>query len=125
MQLQRTTVLGVFLAATVAAAAQAQSKRGEADVAAGHALAISACTGCHVVAPDQPFKPIWTGPPHPPDFKQIANKPNVTAAGLQHHLATLPAVPERPGMANRVLTDTQLRDVVAFIMSLRDKPAGQ
>jgi len=119
-------VCGVLLAATVAAAAaQAQSKRGEADPAAGHALAISACTGCHVVAPDQPFKPIWTGLPHPPDFKQIANRSDVNTAALQHHLATLPAVPRQPGMANRVLTDTQLRDVVAYIMLLRDKPAGQ
>lgn len=130
MRLQRKTslALGVLLAgaaAVAAAMAQAQSTRGNADPAAGRALALSSCTGCHIVAPDQPFKPIWTGPPHPPDFKEIANRPNLNTAALQHHLATLPAVPARPGMANRVLTDTQLRDVVAFIASLRDKPAGQ
>jgi hypothetical protein len=77
-----------------------------------------------IVAPDQPFKPVFTGPPQPPDFKDIANGPGVTAATLQRHLSSLPAVPRRPSMANPELTPKQLRDVTAFILSLRDKPAA-
>ena len=70
-----------------------------------------------------PAQPVFTGPPHPPDFKDIANAPNVTAATLQRHLSSLPAVPRRPSMANLELTSGQLRDVAAFILSLRDKLA--
>ena len=128
MKIEKFMVLVGMIAASVAASAFAHaqsSKPHEGDEAAGRKLALSACTGCHVVAPDQPFNPEWTGPPRPPDFKEIANRPNVTAASLQQHLATLPAVPQRPGMANPALSDAQLRDVVSFIISLRDKPPGQ
>jgi len=106
------------------AAAHGQAKPVGADVAAGRALALLACTGCHVVTPDQPFKPIYTETPRPPDFKAIANQPTVTAASLQHYLETLPTIPKDGGMANSDLTSEQLRDVAAFIISLRDKPAA-
>ena len=58
-------------------------------------LAMRVCTGCHVVTPDQPFKPVYAPPPYPPDFKEIANRSNVTAASLRHHLETLPATPKQ------------------------------
>jgi mono/diheme cytochrome c family protein len=130
MQQRVFFVLTVIIAAAAWAlavhmqAAHAQTKPAAGDPAAGRSLALRACTGCHIVAPDQPFKPVFTGPPHPPDFKDIANAPNVTAAALQRHLASLPAVPQRPGMANPVLTSAQLRDVSAFIVSLREKPVA-
>jgi len=87
-------------------------------------MALLACTGCHLVAPDQPFKPVYAPPPHPPDFKEIANRPNITAASLQHYLETLPAVPENSHMPNLSLSSQEIRDVAAFIVSLRDKPAA-
>jgi len=125
------TVKKFAVAGLVAAAAlwtslitNAQTKLPEADVAAGRALALLACTGCHVVAPDQPFKPIRVGTPRPPDFKEIANRTNTTAASLQQHLENLPAVPEDSHMPNQVLSTQELRNVVAFIISLRDKPAA-
>jgi len=99
--------------------ANAQTK--PADAEAGRNLALRACTGCHVVAPDQPFKPIYAGPPYPPNFKDIANRSNLTAAALQHHLETLPAVPQNSRMPNQVLSGQELHNVVAFILSLRDK----
>lgn len=114
----------VFIAvsAVVAApAANAQARSPEADAAAGRALALQACTGCHVVLPDQPFKPVYHGLPRPPDFKEIANRPNITAVSLEHHIEALPQVPQQPGMANPNLSSRQLWDVVAFIMTLRDK----
>jgi hypothetical protein len=81
-------------------------------------------TGCHVVEPDQTFKPIYTGPPRPPDFKEIANRSNIAGASLRHHLETLPAVPKNLRMANPLLSSQELQDVVAFIITLRDKPAA-
>jgi mono/diheme cytochrome c family protein len=124
MQPRELLVLALVAVALVqpGPAAHAQTKPG--SPAAGRILALQACTGCHIVAPDQPFKPVFTGPPHPPDFKDIANDPNVTAAKLRSHLSSLPVVPRHPGMANPELTSEQLRDVAAFILSLRDKPAA-
>ena len=125
----RRRELFVLALITVAAvrpvpAAHAQTKLIAASPAAGHILTLQVCTGCHIVAPDQPFKPVFTGPPQPPDFKDIANGRSVTAATLKRHLASLPAVPRRPSMANPELTPGQLRGVTAFILSLRDKPAA-
>jgi len=123
MQSKKSTVMTFLIAASVGLAAPAvtaQTKRVEGDAAAGRALSLSACTGCHVVASDQPFNPEWTGTPRPPDFKTIANLAHVTAASLQHHLETLPAVPRRPGMANPDLSTEQLRNVAAFILTLRE-----
>jgi len=112
-------------AAWAVPATHAQTKHTEGYAQAGRALALVVCTGCHVVAPDQPFKPVYTGPPRPPDFQEIANRPDITAASLRHHLETLPTVPKDPSiMANAELTSEQTRDVVAFIITLRDKPAA-
>lgn len=109
-----------FIAVSAASVASAQT-RTQGEVQAGRALALQACTSCHVVDPDQPFKPIYTGTPRPPDFKDIANGSNVTAASLEHHLQTLPTIPENSHMANPDLTDQERRQVVAFIISLRNE----
>jgi mono/diheme cytochrome c family protein len=101
-------------------AAHAQP-RPAGDAKEGRAFALEACTGCHVVAPDQPFKPIYAGDVHPPDFKDIANKPGITADSLIHYLDTLPTIPRDSQMANADLTAAQTRDVIAYILSLRDK----
>jgi len=102
-------------------AAHAQPKS-SGDAQAGRAFAIEACTGCHIVAADQPFKPIYAGSVHPPDFKDIANKPGITPAELIHYLDTLPTIPNHPHMANADLTPEQTHDVAAYILSLRGKP---
>ena len=126
MRPSRFAVLAIIAVSTPggAPAADAQVKPVEGNAEDGRTLALRACTGCHVVAPDQPFKPVYTGPPRPPDFKEIANQPNLAAASLQHHLETLPAVPKDLRMANALLSSQELRDVVAFIIALRDKPAA-
>ncbi len=107
-----------------APAIHAQTKPNEGSIATGRDLALLACTGCHVVEPKQPFKPLYPGPPFPPDFKDIANRPDVAATSLQHHLDTLAAVPDKSHMPNLLLSSDEVRDVVAFILSLRDNPPG-
>jgi mono/diheme cytochrome c family protein len=102
---------------------EAQTKLVAGDVEAGRHFALLACTGCHLVTPDQPSKPIRNGLPRPPDFKDIAKQSDVTAAFLQHHLETLPAIPTDAHMPNLMLSSQEIRDVVAFIISLRDQPA--
>jgi mono/diheme cytochrome c family protein len=100
--------------------AKKPADRGDAD--AGHELALAACTGCHVVSVDQPFAPLLKGSP---DFLEIANRLNVTAASLRRTIAALPLVPRKGGMANPHLTDDQLADVAAYIMTLRIHRANQ
>ena len=111
-------------AAWATPAINAQEKSAEGDAVAGRAMALIACTGCHVVTPDQPFRPIYPGPPFPPNFSDIANRPNVTAASLQQHLDSLMAVPENSHMPKPVLSSSEVRDVITFIVSLRTKPAN-
>ena len=107
-----------------ATASYAQTKPIDSSAAAGRALALHACTSCHVVAPDQPYMPIYKGAANPPDFKDIANKPNVSAAWLRTYLASLPVIPKPSQMANPDLTEKEMRDVSAFIMTLRDKSSA-
>jgi mono/diheme cytochrome c family protein len=85
-------------------------------------LALQACTGCHVVSVDQPFAPLLKGAP---DFQKIANRPNVTAESLRRTIAALPLVPRKGRMANPHLTDNELADVAAYIMTLREHRANQ
>ncbi len=122
MNTKRFAVLVLIAAAAGYAglAAHAQPKP-VGDAKEGRAFALEACSGCHVVASDQPFKPVYVGDAHPPDFEDIANKPSVTADSLIHYLDTLPTIPRDSKMANADLTAEQTHNVVAYILSLRDK----
>jgi mono/diheme cytochrome c family protein len=119
MRAKYFAALAAIATLLTAPVARAQTNRG-GDAQEGRALALEACTGCHLVESDQPFKPIYQGELKPPDFKDIANQPNVTADSLIHYLDSLPTIPKRSRMANAVLTSEQTRDVVAFILSLRN-----
>jgi len=120
--MKKSAVLALIAALAVCAdfAVRAQPKP-PGDVKEGRTLALEACTGCHIVAADQPFKPIYAGDVRPLDFKDIANKPEVTADSLIHYLDSLPLIPKDSQMANADLSPEQTRDVVAYILSLRDK----
>jgi mono/diheme cytochrome c family protein len=123
MTIQKFVVLTftALFAASTPSLAYAQA-RPQGDAQEGRAFALEACTSCHVVAADQRFKPITTATPRPPDFREIANRLNVTAASLLHDLASMPTIPKDSRMANADLTDEQARDVVAYILSLRGRP---
>lgn len=121
---EQRSVLLVAVAAwnvVTAIAAQAETKPLDGSAVAGRTLALQACTSCHVVASDQPYKPIYKGAVRPLDFKDIANKPNTSAASLRAYLAALPVVPKNWQMANPDLNEQELRDVSAFIMTLRNQ----
>jgi cytochrome c1 len=69
----------------------------------------------------QEFSPLLN-PPAPP-FAEVANRAEASRASLQHFIAathwdekTLPLA-----MPNPALTDSQIADVVAYILSLRGK----
>jgi mono/diheme cytochrome c family protein len=123
MQSRGLALLAALLAwnAVAAVATDARTKPLDGSAAAGRTLALQACTSCHVVIADQPYKPIYKGTRRVADFKDIANKPNTSAASLRAYLASLPVIPKNGQMANPDLNEEQLRNISAFIMTLRDQ----
>jgi len=108
--------LSAVFIACFAPPAYAQVRSTAGNAAAGRAMALMACTGCHVVSPDQPFAPELTGPP---DFRTIANMPNTTVASLRRFLSTLRPVPVPGHMADPYLTNVDRENIIAFIMTLQ------
>ncbi len=85
----------------------------------GHQLALHVCSACHVVEATQEY-PVLLNPPAPP-FKEIANRADLTRASLRHFVATThwdeKTLPLK--MPNPELLDSQITDVVAYLLSLR------
>jgi mono/diheme cytochrome c family protein len=109
----------VLLVAAFSPSGQAMDSVTPAAVTAGRALALTACTGCHIVSSDQPFAPVFTGPPPPPDFRSIANMPGTTIVSLRHFLSTLHPVPLPQHMADPNLSAEEREKVIAYILSLQ------
>jgi mono/diheme cytochrome c family protein len=92
----------------------------EDEVARGHHLATLICAACHVAAPDQNFDPILR-PPAPP-FASIAQRSDLTADFLRTFLATTHRDISSPnGMPNPQLLDYQIKEISAYILSLRKR----
>jgi cytochrome c2 len=108
--IRRTALVAAALTATTLSA-HAQN----GDIAAGHSFAREACSSCHVVEAEQQRIPkrIFIGP----GFRNIANRPGMTAAALRAFLTT-----SHPKMPNPIVTPEQMADVIAYILSLRSKP---
>jgi mono/diheme cytochrome c family protein len=93
--------------------AAAQTPYSGGDARAGEELSRQVCTACHVVAADQ------REPRHnfgAPDFVDIADAPAVTATSLAAFLRT-----PHPSMPNLILSSDEMRDVIAYILSLRSR----
>jgi mono/diheme cytochrome c family protein len=98
-----------------ACATSAQAAR----IEEGHRLALELCSVCHVVAPDQVGGPVLRNPG--PPFREIANRPDTTCASLRTILTTTHSSSTPPfSMPNPHLAEGQLRDMVGYILSMRD-----
>jgi mono/diheme cytochrome c family protein len=98
-----------------------QEKTDSNEVSAGHRLAILICANCHVAAQDQPNDPILRPPAE--SFVSTAQRKSVNADWLQSYLKTTHRGLDNPkGMPNPDLSDSQVRQVAAYILSLRKKP---
>lgn len=84
----------------------------EGDPMAGLGLAKRVCAQCHNVESrqDTPLSKLA-----PPDFHAIANAKTTSAIGLNVFLMT-----PHSKMPNLILSDAERRDVIAYILSLRD-----
>jgi mono/diheme cytochrome c family protein len=111
-----------ILAVLAAAPAAAQDTTPPGDPDRGRELATAVCSACHVAPAgadeserDEPRSlPFPEGVPLP--FEDIANTEGVTAAVLQAWLLST-----HPTMPDLVLTPQEIRDVVAYILSLREE----
>lgn len=91
------------------------------DVRQGHRLALEICAYCHVAASDQRTSPILQPPA--PSFVSIARRPGVTTDSLRAFLATTHGADgAAKGMPNPELLDYQIRQVSAYLLSLRKQP---
>jgi mono/diheme cytochrome c family protein len=99
-------------------AARAQQPQDTDDIRQGHQLAAMLCGQCHVAAADQRFTP-ELNPPAPP-FATIAQRGDISADWLKTYLATTHRGIDNPkGMPNPYLADYQVRQVTAYLLSLR------
>ncbi len=90
------------------------------DISKGHFLAIMICSICHIAAADQPSLPIAT-PPAPP-FESLAQRKDITAESLQKFMTTTHRGLNNPnGMPNPMLMDYQVKQIVAYFLSLRKR----
>jgi mono/diheme cytochrome c family protein len=83
------------------------------DSEKGRALTRSLCANCHMGA--RPGDQI--GRSGVPTFSAIANRPEQTFDGVVHWLQSVPSV-----MPNHHLTQDEILDLAAFVMSLRTTP---
>ena len=105
-QLPAAAILGLLLAAPVAAGAQEAG-----DKAKGLDLALRVCANCHAVAEGEMVSPVDAASA----FEDIADNPGMTGMALSAFLRT----PHR-SMPNLILSPDEISDVVAHILSLKD-----
>lgn len=118
MRLARLALF-VVLALTPAAEAGAQESAAGASPDEGRRLALTICTECHVVAPEQPAPPVLRPPA--PSFATIARWPGTTAQSLRTFLRTTHTTLKTPeNMPNPMLTDEMAAAVVSYILSLKN-----
>jgi mono/diheme cytochrome c family protein len=102
VQLARTLCIGAVLLATGAARAQ--------DIESGKQIAQTSCSGCHRIAGEEQK----TTSDAVPSFSSVAQMKSTTAISLAAFLTTPHA-----NMPNLVLSRSEIRDVSAYILSLR------
>jgi mono/diheme cytochrome c family protein len=100
------------------APALAQDAGSAADVQKGHQLAVQICAYCHVVEPGSLNAPVLDPPG--PSFAEVANRGDGKLDGLETFLRTTHRdVKEPNGMSNPQLMDFQIKDIAAYVRSLR------
>jgi mono/diheme cytochrome c family protein len=99
----------VLLVAVAASPAQAVGPK--SDPAKGQVLAARLCSNCHDVGAG----PAANAKVEPPSFKSIANRPGQTPEGLAGKI-----IIPHPEMPVIPVTLPEIRDLVSYIVSLRD-----
>ncbi|MDK1491210.1 c-type cytochrome [Sinorhizobium sp. 7-81] len=99
------TIIAV-IASTFATVSTAQAQ----DIRQGRQLALDVCAACHAVLAGQAQSPSSEAP----SFEAVAATPGMTEAALTVWLTAQ----DHPTMPNIVLSQTDVQDVSAYILSL-------
>ena len=114
----RTASAGILALCLAASSAWSQQSNTADDVSQGHHLAVEICAFCHLAAPDQRAQPILH-PPAPP-FAVIMQRKDISAQSLTDFMKqTHRGLDEPNGMPNPNLADYQIKQVVAYLLSLQ------
>ena len=108
--MMRVVMLASVLAVS-ACAANGQDAAGNPE--AGRVYTREVCSPFHAITAEQASQRTIA---IAPDFQTIANTPGMTATALRAFLHT-----PHPKMPNLILTPDQSADVIAFLLSLRDR----
>lgn len=100
----------ILAGATLLALAGGPALAQDADIEAGEAYAEHVCAGCHAVLADEKYSPLETAP----TFQEVADTPGMTEMALTVWLQS-----SHPTMPNVILTQDEMRNVVAYIRSLK------
>jgi mono/diheme cytochrome c family protein len=105
--MKRIIALAAFLITLTAGSVQAQNV---SERLKGATLAQQICAECHAVQAGQPRSPNG----QTPTFETVAKTPGMTAIALTAILRT-----SHRSMPNIILADDDLRNVIAYIMTLK------
>jgi mono/diheme cytochrome c family protein len=96
---------------SICAATSASAQVGVADPARGHELSQRVCSGCHIISPGS----ATTANADIPPFATIARRSDMTAERLAGRI-----IIPHPAMPIMQLTVAEMRDIIAYIMSLKN-----
>jgi cytochrome c len=98
--------------AFIAAASSSATDVAAASATSGKVLVQQSCMSCHAIAPGQ-----QSPNPKAPAFAAVANEPSATPYSLRIFLQTTHTT-----MPNFVIKSDDIDDIVAYIVSLKQKP---
>ena len=100
----------MLLAGTLFAPAVTAQGLAKADLARAQQIVTQVCAACHAVLANEQHSPL----PQAPTFQSVANTPGMTELALSVWLQS-----SHPTMPNIILEQDDLRNVVAYIRSLK------
>jgi cytochrome c len=105
-----TNALAILGFCMVSGIGPTQAQMGLGDAKRGQELSQRVCSGCHSVSPGSAA----TINADVPTFAAIASRPDTTAERLAGRI-----IVPHPPMPNVQLTVAEMRDIIAYILSLR------
>src|SRR5262245_15765725 len=112
LRMRLTSVLVILTLCVASGIGPAQAQMAQGDAKRGQELSQRVCSGCHSVSPGSAA----TVNADVPTFAAIASRPDTTAERLAGRI-----IVPHPPMPNVQLTVAEMRDIIAYILSLRPR----
>jgi|SRR5262245_1482992 len=112
LRMRLTSVLVILTLCVASGIGPTQAQMAQGDAKRGQELSQRVCSGCHSVSPGSAA----TVNADVPTFAAIACRPDTTAERLAGRI-----IVPHPPMPNVQLTVAEMRDIIAYILSLRPR----